>query len=107
MEKARLEPYATHSRETVFDANATIAPVPKSRLSPHVLAEAVHRTTPRQIGGGLVVSLRGGVAMEAVHRARVNITLMRHVGFLQRGVVRRPGLGQPGVQFAVMHQNGS
>src|SRR5438874_13665282 len=55
-------------------------------LSPDVFVEPVDGPLPREIGGGFVVPLRRRVAVEAVHRAGIDVAVVRHVGGLQRGI---------------------
>ena len=71
-----------------------------------VLVEPVDRPLPRQIGSCLVVALRRRV-VEAVNGARIDVALVRHTGGSQRLVRGRgPGLGEAGVELAVVHEDG-
>ena len=78
-------------------------PAPKSAT--HIFVEPVDRALPCQIGRGFVISFRRRVAIEAMHRARVDIAVVRNIRRGQGLVISRPRRRQSRVEFPVMHQD--
>ena len=69
--------------------------------------EPGNRARPRQLGGSFVVTLGSGIAKEAVHGARIDVTLVGNVRGRQGLVVRRPGGCQALIECSLVDQDRS
>src|SRR4051812_9286434 len=69
-----------------------------------VLVEVRDGAIPRELRG-LGTEAISRVVVEAVLRARIDVTLVAHVGGLERRFIRRPSGDQALVERAVVHQH--
>src|SRR5208337_4234202 len=75
--------------------------VRSSPLAPQISVEPLQRPPPRFLGRRLVVA-GGGVVVEAMVGALIDVGLVRDAGRRQRGVEGRPARGDALIEFAVL-----